>query len=172
MPAVGAQRLKSIELADVERYMAAKRRTGASPATINRHLNLLNEIFAGAARRKLVRINPVQLVERLREPRRRWTILSPTEIARVARAFDELIGEAATATERAWLEQARVVFLVVVGAGLRRGEILGLRWRDVDLADPDGPVLRVRETWVCNGIDTPKSEAGERTIALDPVLAE
>jgi integrase len=42
-----------------------------------------------------------------------------------------------------WLEQARVVFLTVVGAGLRRGEILGLRWRDVDLADPSGAILRV-----------------------------
>jgi integrase len=48
--------------------------------------------------------------------------------------------------ERAWLEQARVVFLVVVTCGLRRAEILGLRWRRVFLADPEGARLRVEET--------------------------
>ena len=59
-----------------------------------------------------------------------------------------------------------------LGAGLRRGEILGLRWRDVELADPRGAVLHVRETWVRGAEDTPKSDAGERTIALGPRLAE
>jgi integrase len=68
--------------------------------------------------------------------------------------------------ERAWREQARVVFLTLLGTGLRRGEVLGLRWRDVELADPEGALLRVRSTWVRGAEDTPKSEAGERTIAL------
>jgi integrase len=58
--------------------------------------------------------------------------------------------------ERAWIEQARVVFPPVVSAGLRRGEILGLRWRDVSLADPAGATLRVRGTWVRSQRDTPK----------------
>ena len=74
--------------------------------------------------------------------------------------------------ERAWLEQARVIFLTVVSAGLKRGEILGLRWKGVDLADPAGAVLRVRETFVRGAEDTPKSQAGARTIALGPKLAE
>jgi integrase len=61
--------------------------------------------------------------------------------------------------------------VVLVATGLRRGEILGLRWREVYLADPDGPHLRVRETWVRCGEDTPKSEAGERTISLGARIA-
>ena len=51
--------------------------------------------------------------------------------------FDELI-EAAKDEERAWREQARVLFLTIVTAGLRRGEILGLRWGSVHVADPEG----------------------------------
>src|SRR5207248_6681658 len=74
--------------------------------------------------------------------------------------------------ERAWREQARVIFLTVIGLGLRRGEALGLRRRDIDLADPDGAVLRVRETFVRGAADTPKSEAGERTIALAPLVSD
>ena len=97
-------------------------------------------------------------------------ILSPVEIGRVERAFAE-IAEKGEGEERAFAEQARVVFLTVVSAGLRRGEILGLRWRDVSLADPAGATLRVRETWVRGAPDTPKSEKCERTIALGERLA-
>lgn len=98
-------------------------------------------------------------------------ILSPVEIGRVERAFAEPAEAESDAEERAWREQARVVFLTIVSAGLRRGEILGLRWRDVSLADPAGATLRVRETWVRVAPDTPKSEKSERTIALGERLA-
>ena len=81
------------------------------------------------------------------------------------RAFAELIDET-EGEERSWREQAHVVFLTVLSAGLRRGEILGLRWRHVSLTDPDGARLRVEETWVRGGPDTPKSKKSERTIAL------
>jgi integrase len=66
----------------------------------------------------------------------------------------------------------RVIFLLDVIAGPRRGEVLGFHWPDVDLAEPTGAVLRIRETWVRSTKDTPKSEAGERAIPLGPWLAE
>jgi integrase len=88
------------------------------------------------------------------------------DFGQVIELVDEAEGE-----ERAGREQARVVFLTVVSAGHRRGEILGLRWGDVSLADPAGATLRVRETWVRGGPDTLKSEKSERTIALGDRLA-
>jgi integrase len=63
------------------------------------------------------------------------------------------------------------VFLVVAEAGLRRGEVLGLRWRSLALADPEGATLRVVETRVRGRVDTPKSEAGRRTIPISSKLA-
>jgi integrase len=86
-------------------------------------------------------------------------------------AFVTLAEEAETHEHSVRVEQARVVFVLVVGAGMRRGEVLGLRWRNVHLADPDGASLRVSETWVRDAIDTPKSESSERTIALGQKLA-
>jgi integrase len=171
-PAFGALKLESIDVGKVEAYVAAKRRAGFAPRTINRHLNLLHLLFGAAVRRQLVRSNPVVNVDRPREPRRRWTILSPAEIQRVERAFGELAAEAEDAAERRWRELCRVVFLLVVACGLRRGEVLGLRWRNVHLADPDGASLRVAETVVRGQEDTPKSEAGERTIALGSRIAD
>jgi integrase len=171
VPAFGRVKLDALDPRGVEEYVAAKRLAGFAARSINRHLNLLHKILATAPRRGLVRANAVALVDRPREPRRRWTILTPPEIGRVERAFDELIREA-DGDERAWREQARVVFITVLGTGIRRGEALGLRWRDVQLADPDGATLRVRETVVRGHQDTPKSDAGERTIALGPRLAD
>ncbi len=92
--------------------------------------------MSAAVSRQIVKVNPVTGIHRPREPRRRWTILSPLEVGRVDRAFTELAEAETHSTRQARLEQARVVFLTVVSAGLRRGEVLGLGWRDVDLADP------------------------------------
>jgi integrase len=169
-PAFGHLKLGAIGAAHVERYVAGKRRAGLAPRTLNRHINLMNELIVSAVKYGHVQKNPVPLVERPREPRRRWRILSPAEVGLVERAFGELTEEA-RGEERQWREQARVMFLVLIGTGLRRGEILGLRWREVRLADPDGANLRVAETWVRSGADTPKSEKGERTIALGPRVA-
>src|SRR5215208_5668113 len=125
IPELGAVKLAAIDARQLERYLDRKKRL--EPRTRNRHLNLLHSVFKAAERRGLVRSNPVSAVERPREPRRRWRILSPVEIDGTEHAFHELIDEAA-GVERAWREQARVVFLTVVRAGLRAGEIRGLRW--------------------------------------------
>jgi len=165
-PTIGHLRLEAVDLAQVERCLASKRRAGLQPRTPQPPTQPPRIDHGAALRRQLVRMNPVAGVDRPREPRRRWTILSPVEVGRIERAFLD-INE-----DQPWSEQARLVFLTVVGAGLRRGEVLGLRWRDVELADPAGTVLRVRETFVRGAEDTPKSEAGERTIALGPKFAE
>jgi integrase len=171
LPAFGLLKLAALDVARLERYVAVKRKAKLAPRTINRHLNLLHSLLAAAVKRGLLRSNPVEHVDRPREPRRRWKIATPAEIARIERAFTELAAEADDDEERAWLEQARVVFLVVYTLGLRRGEVLGLRWASVMLADPEGARLRVAETWVRHQEDTPKSEAGERTLAIGPRLA-
>ena len=153
------------------RYVATRLEAGDREQTVVRDLNLLNNIVRSALRQGLVRSNPIGLVERPRFEQHEWVTMTPAEVASVERAFREMI-EAARDEKLRWLEQARVVFILVATMGLRRGEVLGLHWRDIDLADPDGAVLKVRETWVRSGHDTPKSVAGRRTIPLGPRLAE
>jgi len=181
--AFGELRLELLDLDCLDRYMASKRGK-VGPASINRHLNLLNLILKRAIKRGALapNANPVPLVDRPKEPRRRWAILTPAEIVRTANAFSELAAEAAACPPArvhsqpeidpqlrvAWLEQSRVIFLVSIACGMRRGELLGLRWRHVDLVDM---VIRVEETWVRAHLETPKSEAGERTISLSQVIA-
>lgn len=171
LKAFGELRLELIDIDRVEGYMAAKSKgdDAIGPATINRHLNLLSLLMKAAIKRGALPANgnPVPLVDRPKEPRRRWAILTPAEIIRIANAFTELAGEASEDIDRRWLEQCRVIFMVVVACGLRRGEVLGLRWRHVDLVDM---VVRVEETWVRYRVESPKSEASERTIAISQVI--
>jgi site-specific recombinase XerD len=85
-PAFGRLQLAAIDVAELDRYIAKKRMDGLAPRTINRHLNLLHSLIKAAEGRGLARSNPVSSVERPREPRRRWRILSPAEIGAVERA--------------------------------------------------------------------------------------
>lgn len=175
LPTFGRLKVDTITASHIRAYAAKKMRGGCGPGTVNRQLNLLSLILTGAVQEEppLLRTNPVALVSRPREPRRKWAILDRAEIARVDSAFGELAEVEDDPQERLWIEQARVVFVTVMGTGMRRGEILGLRWRNVFLADPDGAQIRVAETWVRDAQDTPKSEAGERTIDVgDRVASE
>jgi integrase len=172
IPAFRSHKLSDVDVAEIEKYVAKKLRAGASPRTVNSHLQVLGLILKAALKRRLVQTNPVPLVDRPRQRQKEWRILTPSEIAAVDRAYGELIEEAEKDLRRDDLIVSRAIFLVTIGVGLRRAEVLGLRWHSVALADPDGPTLRVRETWVANRSDTPKSAAGCRTIALGERMAD
>jgi integrase len=66
-------------------------------------------------------------------------------------------------------DHLRALWVLALHTGLRRGELLGLRWGDVDL---DRAVLHVRRSLVQSGgvmgFQEPKTSSGRRTIALDP----
>lgn len=174
IPWFGSTTLADVTTADIDAYVAAKRR-GKPPLgarTLGGHLTRLHSIFDAARRQGLVQANPVSDAERPRVPRSRWTILSPVQISAVMRTLDELAEEADTDTEKAWRETAKAMTVTMQYAWLRRGELLGLRWRDVDLSHPDGPRLHVRETWVRGYKGDPKTDDGARSISIDGPLAE
>src|SRR5258707_515646 len=62
----------------------------------------------------------------------------------------------------------RPLLLTAIFTGLRASELRGLRWSDVDLAKAELHVHQRADRY--NKIDAPKSEAGERTVPLPPVV--
>ncbi len=154
VPAFGKLQLQSVDVEVIERQTAKWLRDGLSPRTVNANLQVLGMIFKAARKRKLIMTNPVDDVDRPKQDEREWRILTPVEDFR-----------------RDNLTTARAMFQTVMILGLRCGELLGLRWRSVALADPDGPRLRVAETWTRNRVDTPKSKDSRRTLAFNNDLA-
>ena len=138
-------RLASLRPRDVAAYGKTALET-FSAKTVQLHMNVLHDIYKTALAEELVQANPVTGVERPRVTRKRWRILEPVEVARVTKAFTD--------------DRARRVFLTFVLTGLRRSELVALRWGHVNLVEG---TLRVVES---------KSEEGERLIALPLPLVD
>ena len=100
-------------------------KTGApvSPGTVNRYLVSLSHAFTvGEKVLEWLDTNPARRVERLEEPDGRERFLSPEEIIALLKA--------------AKASRSRSLYTIVVLAlstGMRQGEILGLRWHEIDL---------------------------------------
>ncbi|MFG2948848.1 site-specific integrase [Streptomyces adustus] len=128
VPLLGSRRLESLTTANV-RQMVSKVTTQASAATAKEAHRVLRTALTAACREELISRNVVQLVPAPRvEPRelRPWSL-------------DETL----TFLEAARTDPLYTAFVLAVALGLRRGEILGLQWKDVDLARR---VLTVRTT--------------------------
>ena len=67
-------------------------------------------------------------------------------------------------------EPERTLFAVLGLSGLRLGEALALRWRDIDLPMHSIMVTRAWSQW--NGFDEPKSEDSNRAVPILPVLED
>jgi len=166
LPAFGRQDLNTLEQQPelIDRYISAKTRAGLSPKTISNHLLVLQVMLKRALRWRLISRNPVHDVDRPRLRQPELEILTPPQIARLGTAYAELEGDAPD-KEYVWWRLARTLTFVALGTALRRGELLALRWRDIQLLDG---TLQVREALVRGRFTTPKSNASRRLIELGP----
>jgi len=147
--------LRDISPQDVEAFMRHQRDRGLATSTITNHVNYLNSIFAYAVKRSLVATNPVAYADKPRAPRADPDIkfLTVEELEAVLRAVaDDHLGD----TDHA---------LVVTAAmtGLRQGELVALRWKDVDWT---AGVVRVRRNYTRGEEGTPKSRRSSRAVPM------
>ena len=125
--------------------------------TANKARTLMFAALKQAVRWGLIHRNPCEAVAKLKETRHEMTLWTPAETVQ-------------------FLEAARphrlyAAFYLAVFAGLRRGELLGLRWKDLT-----GPVLSVRQSLTVLGgtphFTTPKTRKGERYVTVSPDVLE
>ncbi len=151
-----------------ERYAADKIAGGLSPKTVRNHLVLAGLMFRMARRWRWVSENPLDLVDKPTAGEGETETVDAAAIADLLAAYRVLERDAED-DERFWFEAARRMTVVALSTGLRRGELLGLRWRDVDLLER---AVSVRQQFVRSEITSPKSKAGRRTVPLGPVAAQ
>ncbi|HET7445331.1 MAG TPA: site-specific integrase [Solirubrobacterales bacterium] len=152
LPTFGDLTIEEITTAEIEAWIAGVDR---APATRTKALVLMHGIFKRARKLYGLPSNPVVDVEKPpARPSGDIDVFSPEEVMALVRA--------------AASEQDAAIYLTAAFTGLRRGELLALRWRDADFP---GQIIRVRASFADGALTTPKS-GKVRSVPMAPQAAE
>lgn len=124
-PALGDYKLQGVRAIDIERFLADK--SGLAPATVGKIFTVLSSALRAAVKNALVAQNVASLVSN--KPR-------PPDAQTGAVANCWTADEAATflVAAKAAGPQAAALWTVALDSGMRKSELAGLRWSDVDFA--------------------------------------
>jgi integrase len=151
LPTFGSMPLESITPDTIDAWLA---RTAGSVSSRRKSLVLLHGIFRRARKVWGLRVNPAADVEKPPlASSGNIEVFSPEEVWALVRA--------------AGTELDATLYLTAAFTGLRMGELLALRWRDVDFA---GSTVRVRASFYNGHLTTPKS-GKVRAVPLAPDVA-
>lgn len=148
LPALGGVAVAALTPAHIDAWLTRLRRSGPGQHRIRAAYSLLHGGLDAAVRLRLLAANPCDGVE---PPRVRETIRAIWDEAQIAHFRRAIRGNALEA-----------LYLLVLATGLRRGEVLGLRWCDLDLARGELVVARQQTYTVAARIhyDAPKTDSG------------
>jgi integrase len=151
IPQLGPMQLGKLTRGDIERMLGRIKLSAKSRRNI---VGVLSTALADAKRWGYVRANAAEGVELPRlnpPPPRAWTV---SELARFLNALEH--------------ERLAPVWGFLAATGARRGEALGLRWRDLDLDAGTATLINTRVIVGGSVVEgTTKSRAGARTTPLD-----
>lgn len=155
IPAIGRIALGKLTAQRVQSLYAAKREQGLSETTV-RHLHMfLHRALGSAVRLGLVARNVTELVDVPRLHRSEMHTLSPDEAKQLVD------------TAHAHGDRLEALYVLALTTGMRQGELLGLRWRDVDV---EANAVRVVTSLQWRGnqyvLREPKTRGSRRQVAL------
>jgi integrase len=157
-PAFEDLKIDQITFAVVEKYTVSALQKGTTPATLRKTLTTLSGIMKYAMKHRYIDHNPVREIDRPTDKRdgdqgEELIILQPKEIL-------ALVDAAETQKDRA-------LFMTAVLTGMRQGEILGLKWSDIDWINNQ---VHVKRSYNHGKFYDPKSKTSRRKIDLAPEL--
>ena len=165
-PFIGPVKLAQLT-APIVRAFEDQLRASRSPAMLRKILVSLSAILGDAQERGLVAQNVAGGL-RARRPRGKERHADRRQKGRLKVGVDiptpDEIRAAIAHLEGRW----RPMLLTAIFTGLRMSELRGLRWTDVDFKRSEIHVRQRADRW--RMIGRPKSEAGERTIPLPPMV--
>ena len=132
---------------------------GLSAMTVKHHHRILSQALKRAVRLRTIQYNPCDVVVSPRAEQREMNILTKADTGRLLKA--------------AAGRSIYMPILIAVTTGMRRGEILGLRWCDVDLDTRTLSVTRTLEQ-TKDGLSfkPPKTTRSRRAISLPALTVE
>jgi integrase len=158
-PVIGEVRVARLRPSDVQRVVDRMVERGLSARTVVQGYRVLSSALAQAVRWELIPTNPAKAVRPPRIERAELTVPEPEQVRAIMKA-----------SEGTWLH---LPVVLAASTGMRRGEVLALRWRDVDL---DAGLIRVTGSLQRIGgkqkVVEPKTSRGRRTVAIPPGVVE
>lgn len=152
IPALGDLSLREIAREPIQGLLNAKLAAGLAWETVHHLQCALSKILGTAVEWGYIEANPVRMT---RLPRRRRmttkAVLTPVQLRLLLARLPE---------------PSRSLVLLLMLTGMRIGELLALRWRNVDLV---AGLIRVEETVYDGHFDEPKSKYSVRLIPLGPL---
>ena len=156
-PSIGRVQLVKLQADDIDRMIAGLVARGDLSATTVRYVYVVLRIALGEAFRSKRIVRNVALEVRAPKMAQRERI--PLTLAQVATFLDSV------ATDR-----LGPLYKTAIGLGLRQGELLGLRWSDVNL-DAGTLTVRHKRNSRTGALAEPKTERSRRTLRLGGQLA-
>jgi integrase len=147
LPRWGSLPLGQVKAVAVEDWLKTLPLANGSKAKVR---EVFGAAFRHAMRHELHPTNPIASVRQVRKRAIEPEILEPAEIAAILKRLEGI-------------EPVRTAFLIAAVMGMRRGEIFGLKWADVD---SERAVLRVRRSYVDGVEGPPKTDSSRRPLPL------
>jgi integrase len=155
IPAFGETQLRLITKDAVQGFLFAKTRNGLSWKTVKHVRTVFGTIIEAAVRDDLLLSNPVRKTRMPRcGPLKEKAPIAPETLQALIEKLEE---------------PSRSIASLLAMTGLRIGELLAVRWPDVDL---QSGLLSVRQTVYEGHFDEPKSKRSKRRIPLGPKCVE
>lgn len=157
-PTWGSLNIRDVRTIAVERWLhqlLPKDGSPLAPSTKAKIRNLMSVLFNHAIRQEWLEQgrNPILLVRQSAKRQRIPAWLEPEELRAILSQLD-------------WC--FRVMVFLDAATGLRRSELLALKWGDVEF---DNLQIRVQRSIYMNVVGDCKTEASKRPVPMDPILA-
>ena len=130
-PVLGKSKMESIHLGMAQKIVQECQKKGLKAGTINRILVTLKAIFKDAVKLNHLIRNPLEGLEKIKEPPRSLSYWMPEDVQKFLAANKG--------------DQHYLLYALALNTGMRRGELLGLCWDKVNLAEKRIEIARVRD---------------------------
>jgi integrase len=143
LPKWGIHPLAAVKAVEVEDWLKSLTKANGTKAKIR---EIFGAAFRHGMRHELFSANPIANVRQARKRTIEPSILEPSKIASILRELESV-------------EPVRTAFLTAALTGIRRGELFGLKWEDMDFGRA---ILHIRRSFVDGVEGPPKTESSRR----------
>ena len=158
LPVLGRHKLQNLSAQHIQAFYTKKSKEGLSALTVISFHNLLHKALDTAVKWNLVARNMCKLVD---PPRRQRFEVTPLTLEQIQKLLSAVEGH-----------RLEALFKLALATGMRRGEIMGLKWQDIDFERGKLQVRRVLSRILskmpgkCHEEAEPKTQKSRRAIII------